>query len=67
MWGYSVTTMSNTNPWPPLDDCGPVEVKRPRLKINITAVIAWIKRKRKMDETPDVIPAEETSEADNGI
>ncbi len=59
--------MSNTNPWPPLDDCGPVEVKRPRLKISITAVIAWIKRKRKMDETPDVIPAEETSEADNGI
>ena len=59
--------MFSTNPWPPLNDYGPVEVKRPRLKINITAVIAWIKRKRKMDETPDVIPAEETSEANNNI
>jgi len=39
--------MSNTNPWPPLNDCGPVEVKRPWLKINITAVIAWIKKRIK--------------------
>jgi len=39
--------MSSTNPWPPLNDYGPAEKKQARFKMNVTAVIAWIKKRIK--------------------
>ena len=39
--------MFSTNPWPPLNDYGPAEKKPTWIKVNVTAVIAWIKKRIK--------------------